>query len=70
VRTVLDKDGKIISACYGKIRQQMLFITGVRRERVDFFYYLNPDPTSRSLEFNGKNLFGCGKYGEYDNCLP
>jgi hypothetical protein len=68
VRTVRDKDGKIISACYGKIRQQMLFITGVQRERVDFLYYFNPDPTSRSLEFApGKNLF---KEGGYDGDSP
>ena len=49
VRTVLDKDGNIVSALYGKIYGDFL----------NFTYYLNPTPNDRNIEFDPeKNLFG------------
>jgi hypothetical protein len=49
VRTVLDKDGNIVSALYGKIYGDFL----------QFTYYLNPTPNDRNVEFDpAKNLFG------------
>jgi len=49
VRTVLDKDGNIVSALYGKIYGDFL----------NFTYYLNPTPNDRNIEFDpAKNLFG------------
>ncbi|HEY5747342.1 MAG TPA: hypothetical protein VIU12_14790 [Chryseolinea sp.] len=58
VRTVRDKNGKIISALYGKIHGDIQI--GVMRSKtvsVSFVYYLNPDGT-RNLEFDRtRNLF-------------
>ncbi len=51
VRTKRDDKGNIISALYGKISGNFEFGMGY----VDFVYYLNPDPSSRSLEWDGKN---------------
>jgi hypothetical protein len=49
VRTVLDKDGNIVSALYGKIYGDFLYFT----------YYLNPTSNDRNVEFDpDKNLFG------------
>jgi hypothetical protein len=49
VRTVLDKDGNIVSALYGKIYGDFLYFT----------YYLNPTSNDRNIEFDpAKNLFG------------
>jgi hypothetical protein len=49
VRTVLDEKGKVVSAHYGKIYPEQLNIV----------YYLNPEPNSRSLEYDpARNLFG------------
>lgn len=49
VRTVLDEKGKVVSAYYGKIYPEQLNIV----------YYLNPEPNSRSLEYDpARNLFG------------
>lgn len=49
VRTVLDNDGNIVSALYGKIYGDFL----------KFTYYLNPAPNDRNVEFDpDKNLFG------------
>ncbi len=55
VRTVLDPNGKVISALYGKIHGDIVF-DAVRQVR--FAYYLNPTPLDRNLEFDPKrNLF-------------
>ena len=49
VRTVLDKDGNIVSALYGKIYGDFL----------QFTYYLNPTSNDRNIEFDPeKNRFG------------
>ena len=55
VRTIKDDKGNIVSACYGKIIADFdLSYKGLIR----FTYYFNPDPKSRSLEFDpDKNLF-------------
>ncbi len=56
VRTVLDEDGKIKSALYGKIDGDIQF-WGNRKAR--FNYYLNPNPNDRNMEFDTKqNLAG------------
>ena len=55
VRTVLDKTGAIESAHYGKIYGDFEFS---RYEEIKFYYYLNPAPNDRNLEFDpDKNLF-------------
>ena len=55
VRTKIDKNGKIISANYGKIIGGFHFSSD---DGMKFTYYFNPDPNSRSLEFaTDKNLF-------------
>lgn len=55
VRTSLDKDGKIISALYGKIDGD-IEVWGSRRVR--FKYYLNPNLNDRNMEFDpNRNLF-------------
>ena len=49
VRTVLDENGKVVSAHYGKIYP----------EQMNVLYYLNPEPNSRSLEYDpARNLLG------------
>lgn len=49
VRTVLDENGNVKSALYGKIYGDFM----------QFHYYLNPTPNSRNVEFNPKqNLLG------------
>jgi hypothetical protein len=49
VRTVLDQQGNVVSACYGKIYGDFL----------QFRYYFNPTPNSRNIEFDPKhNLLG------------
>lgn len=58
VRTKYDKDGKIVSARYGKIHGDIK-LSGylVPQLSIVFTYYFNPDGT-RNLEFNPKqNLF-------------
>ena len=50
VRTV-KKDGKIESACYGKIYGDFYYFWNGHME---FHYYLNPDPHSRNVEFDLK----------------
>ena len=49
VRTVLDNQGNVVSAHYGKIYGDFM----------QFSYYLNPTPNDRNIEFNPKeNLIG------------
>lgn len=59
VRTVLDEDGKVKSALYGKIDGDFrLDAINSKTCFVLFTYYLNPKPNDRNLEFNPeKNLF-------------
>ena len=53
VRTKTDKEGNIVSACYGRIRGEIeLTTTG----QYQFAYHFNPVPNERSLEYNGENL--------------
>jgi len=60
VRTVLDENGKVKSALYGKIYGN---IEQFRKRNTDeggvvFTYYLNPTPNDRNMEFDPqKNLF-------------
>lgn len=58
VRTVLDDEGKILRAHYGKIYGPIEFGVG-KEHRVRFVYYFNPTPNDRNLEFDPDgNLFG------------
>ena len=51
VRTVVDEEGKIISANYGWATQDLFFATiPGKKTGFSFMYYYNPDPKSRSLE--------------------
>ena len=55
VRTVLDENGEIESAHYGKIYGDFEFSP---YEEISFRYYLNPTPNDRNLEFDPeRNLF-------------
>lgn len=54
VRTKTDKDGKIISALYGKINKEFEFDP---KGSIFFGYYLNPDGTRNLEEDPAKNLF-------------
>jgi hypothetical protein len=61
VRTVLDSNGNIQSALYGKIQGDMRFLVGTKAPRagIAFNYYLNPTPNNRNVEFDPKqNLLG------------
>jgi hypothetical protein len=54
-RVKLDADGKIISANYAKIYDDIRFDA---RGTVSFWYYYNPTPNDRNLEFDPtRNLF-------------
>ncbi len=59
VRTVLDPNGKVISALYGKIYGDIAFdAANSPKGYVQFVYYLNPTSLDRNLEFDPKrNLF-------------
>jgi len=58
VRTVLDKDGKVVSARYGKIPEQMNASLFHMRPGVILKYYLNGTDNDRGLEWDMKtNLF-------------
>ena len=57
VHSVIDKDGKIVSADYGKIYPPIEYGFIAKHHGIRFTYYFNPDGT-RNLEFNTKlNLF-------------
>lgn len=61
VRTVLDANGNVQSALYGKIQGDVRFLVGSKAPRagITFNYYLNPTPNSRNVEFDPKqDLFG------------
>ncbi|QBG49017.1 hypothetical protein EGM51_17015 [Verrucomicrobia bacterium S94] len=53
VRTQVDDEGNITSACYGKISGP--FGLGWA-DWVNWVYWFNPVPNERSLEWNGVNL--------------
>lgn len=56
VRTKVDSSGKVISANYGYIHSE-IECNRFENGRLRFTYHFNPDKHSRSLEFNGVNLF-------------
>lgn len=53
-RTETDEKGALKTAHYGKIYGPFKFADGRDREVV-FYYYFNPTPNDRNLEFDGKN---------------
>jgi hypothetical protein len=58
VRTVLNHDGTVHSALYGKIYNGFMFDGAKPNAFLGFTYYLNPTPNDRNLEFDPKrNLF-------------
>jgi len=59
IRTILDDDGNIVSALYGKIHGQIDTAGYIAKKcTLTFTYYLNPTPNDRNLEFDpDKNLF-------------
>jgi len=60
-RVKLDADGDIISANYAKIYDDIRFDA---RGTVSFWYYFNPTPNDRNLEFDpARNLFPQSKNG-------
>jgi len=66
VRTVLDKQGNIKSALYGKIHGEIQFdVINSKTAIILFQYYLNPEPNSRNMEFDPqRNLLTSLKLGE------
>jgi hypothetical protein len=55
VRTVLDQQGNVVSALYGKIYGDINFFAPPSSHgMVRFTYYLNPTPLDRNLEFDPK----------------
>lgn len=57
VRTVTDKDGKIVSANYGKIYAPIEYGRMGEDHRLMFTYYFNPTANDRNLEFDtSRNL--------------
>jgi hypothetical protein len=56
VHTVLDENGNVKSALYGKIQGDVRFYVGTKAPRagIGFQYYLNPTPNSRNVEFDPK----------------
>jgi hypothetical protein len=60
VRTVLDEQGRVKSALYGKIYGDIHLYVGTKvpNAGIGFTYYLNPAPNDRNVEFDPKrNLF-------------
>jgi hypothetical protein len=60
VRTVLDDQGRVKSALYGKINGDIMLYAGTKAPHagLGFTYYLNPTPNDRNVEFDpNKNLF-------------
>jgi hypothetical protein len=51
VRTETDADGNIVSACYGRIGGELRIS---RKGQLQFTYWFNLDPHSRSLESDKK----------------
>ncbi len=60
VRSVRDGQGKIVSALYGKVQPDFIFLLGALAPRpgLEFAYYVNKTPNDRNLEFDRRhNLF-------------
>jgi hypothetical protein len=59
VRSVIDKNGNLVSALYGKIKGPIQFdARDSKTGHIAFTYYLNPTPNDRNVEFDPKrNLF-------------
>jgi hypothetical protein len=58
VRTVTDKEGKIIGANYGKVYGPIEYGRMAEQHRLTFTYYFNPSANDRNLEFDpSQNLF-------------
>ena len=53
VRTVVNEQGNIVKACYGRIQGELRISS---KGRLYFKYWFNPVPNERSLEWNGENL--------------
>lgn len=74
VRTIRDKEGKVVSALYGKIHGDFRWFIGARAPKsgLAFIYYLNPDGT-RNVEYDPKrNLLKSSKHDDpdYENLAP
>jgi len=67
VRTVLDSEGNVVRALYGKIYGNISWDTlNSPSGHLQFTYYLNPTPNDRNLEFDVKqNLFPKRTPGTY-----
>jgi hypothetical protein len=59
VRAKVDEKGGVTQALYGKlIGPVSIFIHGTNNAKLEFKYYLNPEPNSRNMEYDPKqNLF-------------
>jgi hypothetical protein len=59
IRTVLDENGRVKTALYGKLYRAFAFAgAGKGSYFVIGAYYVNPEPNSRNMEFDpGQNLF-------------
>jgi hypothetical protein len=71
---VRDKEGKVVSALYGKIHGDFRWFIGARAPKsgLAFTYYLNPDGT-RNIEYDPKrNLLKSTKRDvfNYENLEP
>ena len=61
VRTVLDEQGNVVSALYGKIQEDIKFWNN---RAMRFTYYVNPAPNDRNVEYDPKkNLIDTGRRG-------
>ena len=65
VRTI-EKDGKLVSAFYGKLSAGLeMLIPNQQEVRIVLNYFLNPTPLDRNMEFDLKqNLFKNLKFDE------
>ena len=54
VRTKKNKDGKIVSALYGKIQNSLDAEVRISGTRLQMTYYLNSTPNDRNMEFDTK----------------
>ena len=72
IRTKKDKNGKIVSAYYGKIYGDIdfkKFTSKVPVAAPSFMYYLNPNPLDRNLEWDMKNNL-CPNPGSLSQPMP
>jgi hypothetical protein len=60
IRTILENNGQVVSALYGKIYGDVRLYIGTKAPKagIGFTYYLNPTPNDQNIEFDPKrNLF-------------